>query len=600
MAYVLEAIATVVLLLLCRFGYSYVQNFANARAIGLPMVFVPVDQVQLLWVLLAPLNREWLRRLLPAKFWERVSLTIFGWEFHEKLRPFDRFVPGHGDQDGDGNQKMSRSYPLVGLRQTELWTADPTTAQDVMARVRDFEVPHVMEYALGQYGSNVLTTNGDKWARHRKIVTSVIDERILREVFEESIRQTFGPLDEILLTGQGEPELNSKETPFLFDWLKWVTIHVLLGTSMGAKVPWKSSGGAVESGYKMSHIESLNTLVVNTMGVAMLPTKLLAGWPRWLPGHVKMTAVAYSKIEVHKRSKSILDQERERQERGETSTKPTIVSKIVRASEDGKASGHSLSEGEMISNLFAITAAGFKTTATTLAYGVVLLARYPRWQEWLLEEIDSLMVPANDLEPGMDYSAVFPRATRALAFMFETLRLYSPVSHVHRETASPQTLQTSAGAIRVPAKTRIYVNSVASHLLPSWRNRQSDPPFLQAEKEGMDRDEYAFRPSRWLNPPGSAQALYHQPKGTWVPWAMGPRVCPGMKMAQVEFSAALLTLLRRHRIHAAPMEGEGRSETEARLDARLRDSRWVTVLQMNGVFEPKGHEGLHLKVSRRG
>lgn len=112
-------------------------------------------------------------------------------------------------------------------------------------------------------------------------------------------------------------------------------------------------------------------------------------------------------------------------------------------------------------------------------------------------------------------------------------------------------------------------------------------------------DEYMFRPSRWINPPGSAQAHYHPPKGTWIPWAMGPRVCPGMKMAQVEFVAAMLTLLKRHRIERVPLEGEDAEGAEKRLDARLRDSRWVTVLQMNSVFEPREGQGLPLRIVRR-
>ena len=70
-------------------------------------------------------------------------------------------------------------------------------------------------------------------------------------------------------------------------------------------------------------------------------------------------------------------------------------------------------------------------------------------------------------------------------------------------------------------------------------------------------------------------------------------------MAQVEFTAVMLTLLTRHRIEAVPLSGESQIETEERLDARLRDSKWVTVLQMNGVFDPDKNEGLCMRVSGR-
>ncbi|KAG8418971.1 hypothetical protein J3459_011831 [Metarhizium acridum] len=327
---------------------------------------------------------------------------------------------------------------------------------------------------------------------------------------------------------------------------------------------------------------------------------MLTHWPRWLPGHDKMTSIGRAKNEVQMRSKIILEAERISMARGETSgSTNNIMRKLLEASQDGHDSGKPLSEAEMISNLFIFTAAGFETTATLLAYAMVLLARYPMWQDWLLEEVDELASVDEPSEPT-EYTAAFPRAIRTMAFMYETLRLYSPVCHVHRETASPQTLQTATGTVHLPAKTRIYVNSVAVHLLPIWRdiNRDSDPPFYKQEPTAS-ADEHAFRPSRWLNPPDKTQRIYHPPKGTWIPWAMGPRVCPGQKMAQVEFTAVVLTLLRRCRIDAVPLDGEGRKETEERLDAELRDSSWVTVLQMNNVFDPKPNKGLPMRFSRR-
>ncbi|KAF2136195.1 uncharacterized protein K452DRAFT_280347 [Aplosporella prunicola CBS 121167] len=583
MAHLLGAIATLLVVFAFRCIYNLIRNFIRARSIKLPIVLVPVDQSQLLWLLLSPFNRHRLQRILPASIWRRVALTIFGWEFHEKTRPFDQFAPHHG------------SYLLVGLGKLELWTADPKATQDILLRVRDFEVPQALEYALGQYGPNVLTTNGDKWAKHRRIATSVIDERISKTVFNESVRQTHGLLDEVLSTHGNKSY--SAETPLLFDMLKKITIHVLIGAGMGTQMPWRSDEDQrPEPGYKMTHVESLTTVVSNIVGVGILPTNLLTLWPAWLPGYRKMTTVGCAKVEVQKRSKSILDQERSRMATEESSTN-NIMSKLLQASKDGSSPAQSLTEGEMISNLFIFTAAGFETTATTLAYAMVLLARYPEWQEWLLEQVDEL-VSADEPE-AMEYTTIFPQATRIMAFMLETVRLYCPVPHVHRETTSPQTLETSAGTIRLPAETRVYINPVAIHLLPSWRdiNRQSDPAFFKSDPTVSD--EHAFRPSRWLNPPDSTHDLFHPRKGTFVPWAMGPRICPGQKMAQVEFTAVMLTLLKKHRIEAVPLKGERQKEIKERLDARLRDSQWVTVLQMNGVFDPKENEGLQMRILER-
>lgn len=588
---VFGAIATFLLLVFARFIYNLIRNVITARSVGLPTVFVPVDQASLLWLMLSAPNRRRLQQLLPVRVWERVSLTIAGWEFHEKSRPFDQFAARHGDE-------TNRTFLLIGLRQFELWTADPKVVEDIVLRIRDFVVPESMGAVLGRFGPNVLTTNGDQWARHRKVVASVINERISKTVFEESLRHSHSILGKVLSTSPNKTSLT--DTPLLFDMLTQTTLNVLIGTGLGDKVPWNlEEEQRPEPGYKMTYTESLGTVVDNALGVGILPVKLLTRWPSWLPGHRLMTTVGCAMIEVHKRNQSLLDQERVRMAKGEgpESTKPDLMSNLVQASKDGSASGLSLSEDEMISNMFIFTAGGFKTTAATLAYAVVLLIRLPQWQEWLLEEVDGL-TSADRTEP-MEYKTTFPKAIRLMAFVMEAMRLYGGSSRLFRKTSSPQTLQTSTGTIHLPAKTSVYVNSVVLHRLPFWRdiNRQSDPAFFKPDPNTPD--EEIFRPSRWINPPGSAHTHFRPPKGTFLAWSGGPRICPGQKMAQIEFTVVMLTLLRRHRIEAVPLKGEGRREIEERLDAQLQDSDGTGVMVMNGIYNPKENGGLSVRISQR-
>ncbi|KAI0440524.1 cytochrome P450 [Xylaria telfairii] len=592
MPWVILVSSALLLLFVSRIVYNFLRNIMNARAIGVPMLLVPIDQNHLLWLILSTTNRHRLQQLLPTWLWKRISLTILGWEFHEQLRPFIQLKSHHEDE-------LCESFLLVGFGTLDFWTADPKAAQEICSRVHDFEVPRALELALGQYGPNVMTTNGKTWARHRRIVTSVIDDRILKTVFDESIRQTRSLLTQVFPPSSSNAD--SAETRLIFDMIKKVTIHVLFNASMGREAHWKEEYEKPEPGYRMTQIESLTAVVSNLAGAAMIPTRILTSWPSWLPGYSRMEALGRAKIEVYKRTKSKLDWERASVSTNNSreSKINNIMNKLIHESEGHHNAHKSLSEDEMISTLFVLTAAGFETTATTLAYAIVLLARHSKWQDWLLEEVDSLT--STDHAQPIEYTPVFSRATRIMAFMLEILRLYSPAPHVHREVSSPQKLHTSIGSIQLPPGTRVYVNSLAIHLLPSWRdiNRQSDPDFVKSNPHVMD--EYVFRPSRWLNTAGSAHVIYHPPKGMFLPWAMGPRVCPGQKMAQVEFTAVLLAILRGHRISATLLEGEGQAELEQRLDTRLRDSRWVTVLQMNGVFDVKGEEseGLSITISKR-
>lgn len=72
-------------------------------------------------------------------------------------------------------------------------------------------------------------------------------------------------------------------------------------------------------------------------------------------------------------------------------------------------------------------------------------------------------------------------------------------------------------------------------------------------------------------------------------------------MAQVEFIAVFATLLRHHRIDVVPLNGEARIETDARLDARMRNSISILTLQMENVYDiPRGSDkGLMLRLSKR-
>lgn len=187
----------------------------------------------------------------------------------------------------------------------------------------------------------------------------------------------------------------------------------------------------------------------------------------------------------------------------------------------------------------------------------------------------------------------------------QVLRTYPPLIHLAKETVAPQVVTTSSGVYHIPAKCHTYVDVTALHLDGDvWRNvnRTDDDPQISVDAYGNTgtEDEFAFRPSRWVNPPGASQTHFQPPKGAYVPWSTGPRVCPGQKMAQVEFTAIFLTLFRRHRIEPVPLPVGGREETEneinMRLDDLMKDSICVPTLQMRGVYEANEGDGKGLKI----
>ncbi|KAK0305678.1 hypothetical protein LTR82_016686 [Friedmanniomyces endolithicus] len=569
---------------LSTFIYSFLRNLLAARKSGFPLLLIPWDQNHLLWMVLCVPLRPHLQKWLPKPLWDRLALSIYGFEFHEGTRPFEQYLHGQ------------KSYMHVGMGKSEFWTSDPEIAFEVLRRPRDFQQHPIADLFIARFGHNVLTTNGDRWARQRRIIAGVINERVSKAVFAESVAQTEGLVAAVFKAASGTRE--SVETMGMFDMMKKVAIHVLSGATMGSTVPFNESNeDELEPGFRLTYNESVKTVINAFAGPIILPKWFMKSYPSFLPGRQMMQSLGYAMDDFPAHMKSMLAQERQRTAASKLGqARSNIMSQLLQASEASGA-GEGLSQEEMLGNLFVFGAAGFDTTANTLSYALVLLARYPAWQAWLVEEVDRIFPAQPTSEQQLEYSAVFPQATRTLAFMYETLRLYTPLVHLAKVAKTPQLLSRSRGEYWLPADTTVYVNNIAVHLNADvYRNLN-----LHERESPRNDDECRFRPSRWLNAPGNPQIHFQPPKGGFLAWSAGPRVCPGMAMAKVEFSAVLLTLLRRSRLEAVALEGEARADTDRRLEARLRDSMSVLTLQMNGIYDvgERGGQGLALRVVRR-
>lgn len=294
----------------------------------------------------------------------------------------------------------------------------------------------------------------------------------------------------------------------------------------------------------------------------------------------------------------MLDEERARLAQNPEDVRSNILSQLVTASRDNEK-GVMLTDSDLRGNLFIFTAAGFETTANTLTFAFSMLARHPEWQDWILEEIDSILSSSDE------YVDVFPKATRVMAFLLETLRIFPPLIHIVKDTVSEVTIEKPESRLWLPKDTTVYVHVIGLHHEPAvWRNVNLDTDSTSVAVQSQDglEDEQRFRPSRWINPPGSAHTLFQPPKGSFLPWSAGPRVCPGQKMAQVEFTAAVVTLLRHHRVDPVIPVGMTREDVNKRLDAQIKDRQSIVTLEMKNVYniDPTDTEkGLRLQFTKR-
>ena len=114
---------------------------------------------------------------------------------------------------------------------------------------------------------------------------------------------------------------------------------------------------------------------------------------------------------------------------------------------------------------------------------------------------------------------------------------------------------------------------------------------LHTDAKTWGPDSLSWRPSRWFtrssggtpseNNPAS-QTFISLPKGSFIPWADGPRVCPGQKFAQVEFVAVIATLLGKYRVKPVLEGGQSEEDGRKALLGMVDDSAiFAITLQMN-------------------
>ncbi|KAL8684485.1 MAG: hypothetical protein Q9218_008274, partial [Villophora microphyllina] len=407
---------------------------------------------------------------------------------------------------------------------------------------------------LNVFGRNLNTVEGEDWQRHRRLTAPSFNEKISSLVWNEAGRQAYDMVSSWSKQGPHGTRETVADTATL-------ALHVLTNAAFGAAYPYGEGVRKVAPGHQMTYRDSLSLCLSNIITFAILPKKYLS--LSFMPKKLQRLGQATKEFQQY------MDEMLTSERTSGKSARTNLMSALVRASDEaenskdtGKDSKLGLTDDEIFGNIFAYNLAGHETTANTVAFAFYLLAAYPKYQDWVRKEIVQVQkdLPDND----QSYEQIFPRLQRCLAVMYETLRLYGSIVFIPRAaSSSPQTLSHNhpnhkdSKDIVLPPSTAVNINVQALHTDPAtWGD-----------------DALEWRPTRWLaaqiqdtTRQGTAElgneCFIQMPAGTFVPWADGPRVCPGQKFAQVEFVRVMFTLLGRFRV--VPVAKEGESVEQAR------------------------------------
>lgn len=204
-----------------------------------------------------------------------------------------------------------------------------------------------------------------------------------------------------------------------------------------------------------------------------------------------------------------------RREMGADAPQDDLLAMLLAAQDDD---GARMSDQQVRDEVLILFLAGHETTALALSWTFHLLAQHPEVERALAQELSEVL---GEREPTV---ADLPHLKLTERVVLETLRLYPPAWSLGREATEPFTLEG-----------RAYPQGAWFWVLP-WTLHRDPRTFA---------DPLTFNPARWED--GLAKKL---PKGAYVPFGIGPRVCIGNQFAMMEATLLLATIARRFSLRA--------------------------------------------------
>ena len=423
--------------------YCLLLNYLQARKIGVPLVILPISHENPLWMIVdktfIPLFKS-----LPFGSGAFTRYNWRGWEFEDKnkshLELGDVFIavtPGknwlylcnaealldvfHRRADFSRPlELLGRSWGPSQQLALQYWTDDSIEMLNVFGP----NLGTVRAISPISHTTSLLTipkqTEGQQWQRHRKITASCFNEQNNDLVWAETVRQAKGMLQ--YWSSTDSVRSTAEDTRVL-------SLHVLSSAGFGKSYPFQSSTAASAATNSASYKQSLQLILDNCVLLMVVGQKNLS--KSWLPN--KWKRIFQATLTFKQYMTEIYEEEKKSMLQGKPESN-NLMTSLVRASRDMAGAENEeprmkdsystmnnqagLTETEIYGNIFVFNFAGHDTTAHTLAYAIVILAAHPEVQDWIAEELQSVL---GDQKPeDWSYNGSFPRLKRCLAVLVST------------------------------------------------------------------------------------------------------------------------------------------------------------------------------------
>lgn len=375
------------------------------------------------------------------------------------------------------------------LRRQVLIVNDPAWIQYVLVERKDNfdrKTPQMRRALEYLLGDGLFISEGRTWSQRRPLVGDIVHKNRVPD---------FGP---IMVDAAHEMAAQWRQLPAgtpvnLLHEMAVLTAEIIARSVFGSQLG-REACKAVTNGFTryQASVDQLNPgyFVGFDEGLPLIR------WP-WLKRSVKS---------IHQVVDEIIDQHL--QGFGEHQSMLSLLLKRQERSPELR-----LDTAALRNEAATIFMAGHETTAATLTWAWYLLDGAPWVQERLIEEIRHV---CGDRTPGVED---VPNLPWARAIIEETLRLYPPVPILGRQNREADVVN---GIAVKPASLVLII------------------PWLLHRTEALFADAHLFKPERFY------QA--RPPSYSYIPFAIGPRICPGLQFGRVEAILCLAILAQQFRV----------------------------------------------------
>ncbi|KAI3465946.1 hypothetical protein Pfo_022609 [Paulownia fortunei] len=353
-----------------------------------------------------------------------------------------------------------------------------------------FQKPHP---ELGKIlaGGGLLFLEGEKWAKHRKIINPAFHLEKLKNMVP-----AIGLSCSSMIVKWKAMVSSSNE-----GWCE-IDIWPYLEDLTGDVISRTAFGSSHEEGRRIFQLQRDNVMLT----LQLLQFLFIPGW-RYFPTKVNRKVKAMTN-EIQSLLRGIINKRQKAMERGEAIPGNDLLGILLESNSRFSQDHGNKNAGMSVED----------TTASLLVWTMVLLCKHPEWQTQAREEVNGVFGNSEPSFEGLNH----------LKTVRSFLRLYPPGPLLVRGP----TKTVKLGNITIPT-------GVQMTLLIGLLHR--DP-----EIWGDDANE--FKPQRFSEGVSNAAKI----QSSFKPFSSGPRVCIGQNIGMIEAKMALAMILQHFSFELSP------------------------------------------------